>query len=87
MSCMSWVVNSTVTPRSRLISRMKSRTASLLTASRPMVGSSRKRMSGSCSRAAATSQRILWPRLNCLAGVRSSGPRSSISLRRRNVRP
>ena len=48
--------------------KMKSRTASLETASSPMVGSSRNRIRGWCKREAPISQRILWPKDNCLAG-------------------
>ena len=56
---------------------MKSRKTSFDTASIPMVGSSRKRIDGRCSRAAARSHRIRCPRLSCRTGTSSSGPRSS----------
>ncbi len=78
MSSMSCVVRMTVTPRSRLNRLMESRNASFETASRPIVGSSRNRIEGRCSSAAARSHRIRWPRLSCRTGTSISGPRSMI---------
>ena len=58
MSCMSCVVSSTVTPRSRLSRFTNSRTASFDGASRPMVGR-RERECVLCSSAAAISAHAL----------------------------
>ena len=73
MSARSWVVSSTVTPRSRLTSDRNSRTAALATTSRPIVGSSRKTISGSCRSAAVSSPRIRWPSESWRTGVAMNG--------------
>ncbi len=81
ISCISWVVRITVVPCSRFRFFINLLTFSLDTASRPMVGSSRKRIRGLCNREAAISQRIRCPRLKFLTGVLkiSFSPKSSVS--------
>ena len=72
MSVRSWVVSSTVVPRSAFSSRRNSRTLALLTTSSPIVGSSRYSTSGSCSSAAAMSPRIRCPSDSCRTGTSNS---------------
>ena len=81
MSSISWVVSITVTPCCWLNFLMKSRKASLDTASSPMVGSSRNRIEGECSRAAAKSHLILCPRLSCRTGMFSMGSKFMASMK------
>ena len=73
MSPRSWVVSSSVVPRSRRSATRNSRSRCLLSTSRPIVGSSRKSSSGACSSAAAISPRIRWPSDSWRTGVSSSG--------------
>ncbi len=73
MSARSCVVSITVTPRSRLISTRNSRTRCRATTSSPIVGSSRKTTSGSCSSDATSSPRMRWPSDSCRTGVARNG--------------
>ena len=71
MSLMSWVVSSSVVPRSARSVIRKCRSRSLLIMSSPIVGSSSTSSRGLCTRAAATSPRIRSPNDSWRTGVSS----------------
>ena len=90
MSPMSCVVRMTVLPCVRLISRMNWRMnwrmCSLATTSSPIVGSSRKMKSGSCSIAQQKSARMRCPRLSCRTATSMNSSIARMSAKRSSAR-